>query len=117
LWSPFAPVRFDAQPEAWIEGVLLKPILSEYVYGLEDLDRGNLENAEDLASGLLKLIENDRVTFTTALPLAGIRFRDDPTDEGGVRFRTLSAEELGYLFDWSPDRMRRPVAHFPHSLK
>src|SRR5262249_30407258 len=96
VWNPLLLPKTD-DPEALIDRGLLQPVLGEYLCTLESLVAGEPILAERLVSELLDLIEGDEIRFVTVLPLAGIRFHEDPIEEGDVRFRSLTAEELGYL--------------------
>ncbi|MCZ6689785.1 MAG: HEPN domain-containing protein [Planctomycetota bacterium] len=89
--------RYEDDPTAWIERILLKQVLHDYLCDLPDLDLANVDMAQQLAQGLVDLLEADEVTHVTALPVGGLRLEGDSIKAGKLRLRKLSALEFGYL--------------------
>lgn len=119
VFSPLVAVKFEEEPEEWIERNLLARVHSGYLAGLDSLDSPDPARADEMAAGLLQLIESDEVVFVTALPLAGIEFDDERVEHEDVGFRRLSPEELGDLADYDVGlhrpwigRVRRAVPDF-----
>lgn len=102
VWWPVGAQAVAGDLLAFIDQRLLASVRHKYLAGLESLEKPNRELADRLARDLLALIEGDTVEFMTWLPLGGLRFSDDPTEVGNVRFRTLTPEELGDLLTDDP---------------
>ena len=101
VWSPMAGPLFEDAPVEWIYNTILTRVRFEYLVALESLAIGRRELADDFAKDLLELFERDTVDFVTALPVAGIRFAEDPVDIESIRFRSMTSKELGRLVEGS----------------
>lgn len=99
VWSPTASLLFKDAPMEWIYNTILTRVRLEYLAALESLESGRRELADDLARDLLDLFERDTVDFVTTLPVAGIRFAEDPVEIANIRFRSITSKELGRLFE------------------
>ena len=99
VWSMTAGHLFEDDPVEWIYDTILARVRLEYLAALESLESGRRELADELAKDLLELFELDTVDFVTVLPVAGIRFAEDPVEIANVRFRSITSKELGLLFE------------------
>ncbi len=111
---------FEDAPVDWIYSTILERFSLEYLVALESLESGRRELADELAKDLLELFERDTVDFVTVLPVAGIRFAEDPVEIANIRLRCMTSKELGRLFEASMSyrlwRGRRRTLSPPHPV-
>ncbi|SRR6266545_2342839 len=99
MWCPLASLTGNKYPsaEAAIAGYCLQRTLSDYLRGLQSLERGDEAYASALAGNLLRLVESDHIDFVESVPLGGLRLTESPLELNGVTLRLLSGEEVGLL--------------------